>query len=372
MTDSSITQDEIDDLLEDQKTMEEILESKKTKPRERKNEVLSQVEIDQLLSAIVSGCDDEIDDFKPVTREHRIKIYDFKRPDVFSREQLRTIANGFELVARDWTVLLSGITKSICHVHIASVDQLTLEECIRATPTPTAIQEFVVDRGFNHGFLQIDPSITFYPASKIGIEYPEHWFYSTIEDAVKENKNRELQDVECTVLQEKLFRPMLEVWKKTLTNYFLIENPDIVLNKDKTLETNPQFYTAMKPTDMCCLATLECKFTEDDKDYEGMINLCLSRKLVEHLINSYNGIIPGEVGPLNFGKVMETKVPIEVLLGGTSKSLNDIKGFGEGTIIELDKLAGEPVDIRVNGEILAKGEVVVVDENFGVRIVDMV
>lgn len=363
--DDNIPDNRVNDLLEGINTV------KTLKPKPKKSEALSQAEIDQLLMAISSGGEDE-DDYEPTTRSRRIKIYDFKRPDVFSREQLRTISNGFELVARDWTVLLSAITKSKCHVHVASVDQLTLEECIRATPTPTAIQEFVVDRGFNNGFLQIDPSITFYPASKIGIEYPEHWLYDTVEDTVKENKNRELQDFECAVIQEKIFQPMLEVWKKTLTNYFLIENPEILVSKDKALETNPQFYTVMKPTDMCCLVTLECVYTADDQKYEGMINVCLSRKLVEHLINSYNEVVPDEIGPFNFGKIMETKVPIEVLLGGTSMSLNDIKGFGEGTIIELDKFAGEPVDIRVNGEILAKGEVVVIDENFGVRIVDMV
>ena len=52
--------------------------------------------------------------------------------------------------------------------------------------------------------------------------------------------------------------------------------------------------------------------------------------------------------------------------------IKEILGLGPGKIIELDKLAGEPVDLLVNGRILAKGEVVVVDENFGVRITDLV
>ena len=47
-------------------------------------------------------------------------------------------------------------------------------------------------------------------------------------------------------------------------------------------------------------------------------------------------------------------------------------GLGEGSIIELDKLAGEPVDLLVNGKLIAKGEVVVIDENFGVRVTDIV
>jgi flagellar motor switch protein FliN/FliY len=59
-------------------------------------------------------------------------------------------------------------------------------------------------------------------------------------------------------------------------------------------------------------------------------------------------------------------------LGATKKSIKDVLGFGEGTIIELDKLAGEPMDIVVNGKVMAHGEVVVIDENFGVRITDIV
>ena len=46
--------------------------------------------------------------------------------------------------------------------------------------------------------------------------------------------------------------------------------------------------------------------------------------------------------------------------------------MGEGTVIELDKLAGEPVDVLVNGQLIAKGEVVVIDENFGVRVTEIV
>jgi flagellar motor switch protein FliN/FliY len=61
-----------------------------------------------------------------------------------------------------------------------------------------------------------------------------------------------------------------------------------------------------------------------------------------------------------------------VELGRTKWSIRDILGIGEGTIIELDKLAGEPVDILVNHKPLAKGEVVVIDENFGVRVTEII
>jgi flagellar motor switch protein FliN/FliY len=74
----------------------------------------------------------------------------------------------------------------------------------------------------------------------------------------------------------------------------------------------------------------------------------------------------------NIGLIMDVFMEMTVELGRTKKAIKEILGMGEGTIIELDKLAGEPVDILVNHKLIAKGEVVVIDENFGVRVTEIV
>ncbi len=74
----------------------------------------------------------------------------------------------------------------------------------------------------------------------------------------------------------------------------------------------------------------------------------------------------------NIGLLMDVSMELAVELGRTKWKIKDILSLGEGTIIELDKLAGEPVDILVNNNLLAKGEVVVIDENFGVRVTEIV
>ena len=79
---------------------------------------------------------------------------------------------------------------------------------------------------------------------------------------------------------------------------------------------------------------------------------------------------PHETG--NIGLIMDVSMEMTVELGRTRKLIKEILGMGEGTIIELDKLAGEPVDILVNHKLIAKGEVVVIDENFGVRVTEIV
>ncbi len=67
-------------------------------------------------------------------------------------------------------------------------------------------------------------------------------------------------------------------------------------------------------------------------------------------------------------------VPLEITveLGKTGKKINEILDFGVGTVIELDRLVGEPLDVLANGKRIAKGEVVVVDENYGIRITDII
>ncbi len=80
---------------------------------------------------------------------------------------------------------------------------------------------------------------------------------------------------------------------------------------------------------------------------------------------------PGPMQP-NMNLLMDVQMTLTVELGRTKMYIKEILGLGEGSIIELDKLAGEPVDLLVNGKLIAKGEVVVIDENFGVRVTDIV
>lgn len=74
----------------------------------------------------------------------------------------------------------------------------------------------------------------------------------------------------------------------------------------------------------------------------------------------------------NLNLLMDIPLKVTVELGRTQKQIRDILELSQGSIIELDKLAGEPVDILVNNKLIAKGEVVVIDENFGVRVTDIV
>jgi len=77
-------------------------------------------------------------------------------------------------------------------------------------------------------------------------------------------------------------------------------------------------------------------------------------------------------GSENIGLIMDVPLQVTVELGRTSKSIQEILEFSPGTIIELNKIAGEPIDVLVNGKYVAKGEVVVIEESFGVRVTEIV
>jgi flagellar motor switch protein FliN/FliY len=70
----------------------------------------------------------------------------------------------------------------------------------------------------------------------------------------------------------------------------------------------------------------------------------------------------------NIDLLLDVKMPVSIELGRTEMPISEVLTLGPGSVVELDKLAGEPVDLLVNDKIIAKGEVVVVDENFGVRV----
>ena len=87
---------------------------------------------------------------------------------------------------------------------------------------------------------------------------------------------------------------------------------------------------------------------------------------------AFSGADQAVYGQENIGLIMDVPLEVTVELGRTSKSIQEILDFAPGTILELNRIAGEPIDILVNGKYVAKGEVVVIEESFGVRITEII
>ena len=227
------------------------------------NEVLSQDEIDQLLTAISSG-DTDTDDYKPVNSAKKIKMYDFKRPDKFSKEQLRTVSIMHETFARLTTTSLSAQLRSFVTVHVASVEQITYEEFIRSIPNPTTLAVINMDPLKGNAVLEIDPAITFCMIDRL---FGGRGLTSG-------NKNRDLTDIEQEVMEGVIVRILAnirEAWTQVID----------LRPRFAQIETNPQFAQIVPPTEMVVLITLETKVGEE----EGMMNFCIPYLVLEPIVS---------------------------------------------------------------------------------------
>jgi len=132
--------------------------------------------------------------------------------------------------------------------------------------------------------------------------------------------------------------------------------------------------------------------SEDDEDLESQMAATMEEDISgdEKLLDTLSSEMEDSVTPVkqvsfqqlapsdeagdrvNIDRLVDVSLNLSVELGRKNMRIKEILNLGPGKIIELDKLAGEPVDLLINGKLLAKGEVVVVDENFGVRITELV
>ncbi|MBW7899365.1 Flagellar motor switch protein FliN [Candidatus Brocadiaceae bacterium B188] len=88
-------------------------------------------------------------------------------------------------------------------------------------------------------------------------------------------------------------------------------------------------------------------------------------------LDSFNTPDLKDEGKRNLNLILDISVPVSVELGHTTMLVKDILSLSQGSIVELDKMAGTPVDLLIRGKLLAQGEVVVVDENFGLKITNI-
>ena len=303
------------------------------------NEVLSQDEIDQLLQAISSGDASDADDFKPVSDTRKIKIYDFKRPDKFSKEQIRTVSIMHETFARLTTTSLSAQLRSLVHVHVASVDQLTYEEFIRSIPTPTTLAVINMDPLKGNAVLEIDPAITFSMIDRL--------FGGTGNTGGK--VNRDLTDIEQSVMEGIIVRilaNMREAWTQVID----------LRPRLGQIETNPQFAQIVPPTEMVVLVTLETKVGEE----EGMMNFCIPYLTIEPIISKLSSQFwfssvrrsstTQYLGTLK-EKLSDVDMDVVAEIGTINMPIRDVLALKIGDVVRLSNTrVGDPLTLAVGNK----------------------
>jgi len=300
-------------------------------------EVLSQEEIDQLLTAINAG-ETEPEDFRPAADTRKIKIYDFKRPDKFSKEQIRTVSIMHETFARLTTTSLSANLRSMVHVHVASVDQLTYEEFIRSIPTPTTLAIINMDPLKGNAILEIDPAVTFSIIDRL--------FGGTGEGTKAQH---ELTDIEQSVMEGIIVRilgNMREAWAQVID----------LRPRLGQIDTNPQFAQIVPPTEMVVLVTLETKVGE----VEGMMNFCIPYLTIEPIIGKlsaqywYSSVRRGTTTEnLNILKDKLSNVDVNVVaeVGKIQIPVRDVLSLRVGDVVRLYNVhIGDPMTLNIGNK----------------------
>ncbi|RKX88555.1 MAG: flagellar motor switch protein FliM [Spirochaetes bacterium] len=298
------------------------------------NEVLSQDEIDQLLTAISTG-EIETESVSQTQEQRKIKIYDFKRPDKFSKEQIRTVSIMHETFARLTTTAMSAQLRSLVNVHVASVDQLTYEEFIRSIPNPTTLGIINMDPLKGSAVLEIDPAITFSIIDRL---------FGGKGEGTK--VNRDLSDIEQSVMENIIVRilgNLREAWSQVID----------LRPRLGQIETNPQFAQIVPPTEMVVLVTLETKVGE----VEGMMNFCIPYLTIEPIISKlsaqymYSSVRSGGTTEnLNILKERLSMIGITVSaeIGNMNLTVRDLLSLKGGDVIRLpDVRTGDPMVLKI-------------------------
>lgn len=298
------------------------------------NEVLSQDEIDQLLTAISTG-DIETEDVSSQADQRKIKIYDFKRPDKFSKEQLRTVSIMHDTFARLTTTALSATLRIMAQVHVASVDQLTYEEFTRSIPNPTTLGIINMDPLKGSAVLEIDPAVTFSIIDRL---------FGGQGEGTK--VTRDLTDIESTVMEGIIVRilgNLREAWSSVIDLRPRLGN----------IDTNPQFAQIVPPTEMVVLVTLETKIGE----VEGMMNLCVPYLTIEPIISKlsaqymYSTVRSGGTTEnLNIlrDKLSTIDVDLVAEVGSMNLTVRDILALRTGDVIRLSDIrVGDSMKLKI-------------------------
>ncbi len=153
----------------------------------------------------------------------------------------------------------------------------------------------------------------------------------------------------------------------------LIEGPQETTTQDDSLdEEEVPIHTQSEELDKERSQVDRVDYKQDQTQIIGMQNAEEQANIQKATFSEFEPVELSQSEHQNLDLLLDIPLKVTVELGRTNRPIKDILDLSAGSIIELDKLAGEPVDILVNQKLIAKGEVVVIDENFGVRVTDII
>lgn len=297
-------------------------------------DVLSQSEIDALLSALSTG-EMSAEDMKKEEETKKVKVYDFKRALRFSKDQIRSLTRIHENFARLLTTYFSAQLRSYVQITVASVDQIPFEEFIRSIPNITLINVFDVPPLDGNILMEINPNIAYSMLDRLmGGEGTSH---SNVDNLT------EIEQKIMTNLFERSFDNLREAWAN-------IADIDPILTE---LEVNPQFLQMISPNETVVVISFNSIIGETS----GMINICIPHVVLEPIVPNLSVRYwmqsnTRENSPEQKARIEQnirrSEVDVTAELGSTNISIEDFLFLQQGDVIQLDQNITNPLTIKVD------------------------
>ncbi len=265
------------------------------------------------------------------------KIYNFKRPDKFSKDHLRALQTIHENFARQLGMLLTTYLRLSVEVDVVSVDQLTYDEFIKSMPRPISV-----------AILEFEPlpgQLLLGTSYEITAGMVDRMLGGS---GVISSKPREFTDTESSLvtrLMERVLKVLEESWRGMM---------DVSIAM-RGLEDNYSMVQITSPGEIVALVTLEVTLNNKDS---GLMSLCIPYPVLEevlqqlsnqHIFHRQQELQPHEQEHI-LHKMRFAHLPISVLLGGGSITLGELLGLDEGDVIALEREAGQEMLLCVNQE----------------------
>jgi len=300
-------------------------------------DILSQDEINELIKALNTG-EIDVQQYQTTTQEKKVKLHDFKKPNKFAKDHLKTISIINENYARLVTNFLTGYLRALVQVDVINVESLVYTDFSNSIANP-AIMAIVDFSPMNGSIIhEIAPNIAYALIDRIlggrGSYFEKPRNFTEIELAI----------IERIIIQ--ILNLMREPWENVIT----------IRPRLERIETNPQFAAIVPPNEMVALITFNARVGE----VEGMINICIPHMVIEPIIPKLStrlwfSTVEKETDPETKKsieiKISETKVPVRAVLGRTVLTVGEFLELQPGDVVPLDTNVNGNLDILV-GELL--------------------
>jgi len=300
-------------------------------------DLLSQAEVDLLLSAVNEGGDDAGASAQPRADEPVLSTYDFRRPERVSKDQLKGLQSLFEAFARELGILLPPFLRTVVRVDLVSIDQLTYDEFILSVARPTSMS--IIDTAPLEGraVIEMSPTMVFPIVDRVlggkGVALPTA---------------RELTEIEDRIVY-RIILMVLDTWKRAWEH--LVEFKMSVVSQ----ESDPLIVQIVAGSEMIVLVGYEVYIGET----VGSMNMCIPLVVLNPVLEQissqahFTRSLPAEVIQQNRAHiesvVRRARVDIEPILGQTQLMLSDVARLQPGDVIPLDTAAAEPIPVLVGG-----------------------